>query len=598
MSLSFNLDNINTSDSDHEGDNEHLNTIVETETAGYGAKKKRISVAKENECSSKRSKQCLRVEQQSFKAGIDNASFENSLLGKSHEVFKTNIDTTSSNHDNFIETLYGKTKEQMRSCYEMGYFWLEKCHVTMHQMTKTGSVESSRKKWALVNVVYSEKTIKSHQESKENYRMNSVTTETMDAEIVSDADVCCFCRVNMYEDNAEPSNTYHIDLPEIESFDGNIDHVACLHCKKKRSDLSLLLGLLRFCQDIVLIKSCYVLVDMNNELTDLILTVTFPYWFLLDVTASGKRIILPSWMSSTRKKCNVLHPSTQCLLSLIQSDWTKLDHRMVQKVKYQHQDQETSKLPPITLFPSQLTLEEIYKSMRSNKTYGSNDFASQEQPKNERGLNYYRIHNILSLTLIPVDIWETHIGPFLRAKELYLIRCECKYLFGALARVVPGFKPSIHLYRHQVSSLLWMRRRERKLITERNCLDFVTPLYLLPDQYDCVVDDDYHRAVTGGRTSRLTIRKPSSLSKSSYSLQNPSSDIHGYSSENLTYMYEYIRLDQLTGKQVLSVTGSLASRQVASGGLLCDDPGLGGSLKSVYLFAIVVLNLFISKFCR
>lgn len=43
-------------------------------------------------------------------------------------------------------------------------------------------------------------------------------------------------------------------------------------------------------------------------------------------------------------------------------------------------------------------------------------------------------------------------------------------------------------------------------------------------------------------------------------------------------IYEDVRIDQLTGKQILTSTENVASRDVARGGLLCDDPGLGKTI--------------------
>lgn len=540
--------------------------------------RKNMSVQAIDDYPSKKLKHCSKEEIQNLEVGFEGSCMGNSLLDVSYELPETNVDDSKpSTQDDVIELLYGKTEQEMKSCYEMGYFCLEKCRVVMHRM-KPARCVNVVKEWEQVNVTYGKKLIEQVDEFMESSSTKSSALEVAEQDMSNDANYCSFCQVNVYERNSVPTKMYHIDLPEIESFDGNVDHVNCLRCKKKRPDLSLLLGMLRFCQEIVVIKSCYVLLDSSNEFADFIITVTFPYWFLLDDTKSGQRTILPSSLPSF-KSCHVLHPSTQCLLSLVRSDWKKLEDHMLQKVNNQRRlEQKSSSLPTITLFPTRLALEEVYKSMRSDKQVELNLHSVRKQPTND--LNETSAHSI------PIEIWETRIAPFLRAKSLDTLRCTCKYFFGSLAHVVPGLRPSIRLYRHQIASLLWMRQRETKLITEQDCLqtnESSTASYLSPEQYDYTEDDDYHRVVTGGCTARLAVRKLSSLSESSNSLSmqqtadasHPMQGVPLNASEKVTYIYEEIRIDQLNGKEVLTPTENLASREVARGGLLCDDPGLG-----------------------
>jgi hypothetical protein len=125
------------------------------------------------------------------------------------------------------------------------------------------------------------------------------------------------------------------------------------------------------------------------------------------------------------------------------------------------------------------------------------------------------------------------IAPYFRATDLAALRCTCRPMYQMLQAVVPGLR--LQLCQHQVTSLSWMRSRESSLFrTEIDCLQRSTN------------HDDIHRAVSGGSTVLLRRRDGSWT----------------------------IRLDTLSGNEVLMEKCRSLPRRIARGGLLCDDPVL------------------------
>ena len=196
-----------------------------------------------------------------------------------------------------------------------------------------------------------------------------------------------------------------------------------------------------------------------------------------------------------------------------------------------------------TMFPSKLTLEELYLRIRSAPVIDE---------------SAAMIEHTSQLTSLPQDVLITYLAPFLRARSLDALRGSCRFLHCTLRAIVPGLR--LHLYKHQVRSLEWMRRRETEELSEELVFEFDS----IANEEE-TVGGDMHRAVTGGASTCLRLHPSSCASRKAY------------------------RIDQQTGREISfkSMTRGCfgLSRHVARGGLLCDDPGLG---KTITVFAIIL----------
>jgi hypothetical protein len=269
------------------------------------------------------------------------------------------------------------------------------------------------------------------------------------------------------------------------------------------------------------------------------------------------RSIVPSDSGSPKKKMRAakpLPPCTQLLLSIVRSDWKFLETRMKSLMQedssefgrssmYQMRRDGTLTKMKRTMFPETLTLEELYLQVRG---VSINDELTAETEHSSR------------LTVLPQDVLVTYLAPFLRARSLEALRLTCKFLHSTLRAVVPGLK--LQLYKHQIRSLEWMRRRETQDLSEELILDFDSSVHRVEG-----VNGDMHRAVTGGASTCLRLHSNSRASRKAF------------------------RIDQRTGREIsfeTTPTGSFAlSRHVARGGLLCDDPGLG---KTITVLALIL----------
>jgi hypothetical protein len=237
--------------------------------------------------------------------------------------------------------------------------------------------------------------------------------------------------------------------------------------------------------------------------------------------------MLPLNNVSSRKKTvtKPLPPSAQLLLSILRSDWGFLEKQMT-KLEQTEPDGSVAR-EQRTMFPRKLSLEELYLRLRGVTT--SELDAETTSPS--------------LLTSLPQDILTTKIAPFLRACSVDALRRSCKLFHHNLRSFVPGLK--LRLYSHQIRSLEWMRRRETRELSEEDVLDAESKLFGAES-----VRGDMHRAITGGATTCLRLRKTG----------------------------EALRIDQQTGMEIRCERGKALSRQIARGGLLCDDPGLGKTI--------------------
>ena len=171
------------------------------------------------------------------------------------------------------------------------------------------------------------------------------------------------------------------------------------------------------------------------------------------------------------------------------------------------------------------------------------------------------------LTSLPFDILQRKVvQPYFDASTLASLRSTCRYMYHSLRSIVPGL--NLQLYNHQVNSLQWMRQRETSRIrNESDCFDDDLNTSSIYNE-----TSDIHRAITGGASVKLCTNPLVNLS-------------HPLCNER---QHEVIYIDPYTGLEILpnDIKKLLELRRnVACGGLLCDDPGLG---KTITVLALIL----------
>lgn len=342
------------------------------------------------------------------------------------------------------------------------------------------------------------------------------------------------------------------------AFDGTIGDSChsggCCSLKSNRSDAALMVGLALTCESIgqIRILSFQIILRSlegkdNGEHEEsairaaLLITFSIPTLHKLNERSNTK----------SKRVFKALPPSVQLLYTILRSDWDHMEKEMFRlrnpirvddKLSYQIRSDGTVLQERISLFPAKLSLQELYVRIRGTS-------------------NHSFLHRKVSLELespltsVPEDVLVTHIAPFLRAKALDSLRCSCSQLHESLQAVVPGMK--LRLFKHQISSLCCMRRREILELSEEKCL--------AQTYSNLFQGGDMHRALSGGATVCLQSRK------------------------NRKVRY---RIDQQYGKPCPTnpmgsqgASNFFLTRKAARGGLLCDEPGLG---KSVTVLSLIL----------
>jgi len=409
-------------------------------------------------------------------------------------------------------------------------------------------------------------------------------------------------------------------------YDGTIRETKCQLCSngKQRSDAALMLGLSLLSQDLGHIVIQSIKVGLYSDRTSSVMATDNANKSSLNGTRKGKACLLITFwcreilnnsldsphherrqffQHATDKR--LLHPATQSIMSIMSSDWKEYDAKIaelsslsssIEKVTHSKTmgvahgmnasndndrmnkndaNRQTRLNPPVSFFPSKMNLEDVF--LRISGVSSASMISNPEFDSGRRnGAN-------CRLVMLPRDVLCHNIGQYLRAKSLDSLRCTCKQLHWALKAVVPGLK--LRLYSHQIKSLMWMRGREARQITEdnlcyndnRNCRHHLSrqrrhdqEIQTMTDWIKDTPDGDAHRAATGGGTVALCPRRTRGT--------EDSFDVTPVRISQLDHS-EIVRKrrnynEAGNGMRSRIVEDPLA-RKVARGGLLCDDPGLG-----------------------
>jgi hypothetical protein len=364
-----------------------------------------------------------------------------------------------------------------------------------------------------------------------------------------------------------------------------------------------------------------------------------------EITGIDLQIQKRRFFQNTTKQ--LLHPATQLIMSIMSSDWNEYDAKIAELCSLSllgeygaeknihntdtvDDDGCSSKssnnrssvqriqqrIPSISFFPSKMNLEDVFQRIsgvsssllisdpkfdlerRKNiespveienlkRDGNGKDLADSESQDQSDWNNCSNVAASARLTTLPGDVLCHNIGQYLRAKSLDSLRCTCKHLHWTLRAVVPGLK--LRLYTHQIKSLMWMRGRESKRITEDDLLQAQTHRHRrrqgtnetqsMTQWIKHTPDGDVHRAATGGGTVVLC---PQRWQKRDVVHDGSDADAHKNAAPVRVSQFDHSEVmeSRKFNRRSAIIDGRSGgdnplARKVARGGLLCDDPGLG-----------------------
>lgn len=492
---------------------------------------------------------------------------------------------------------------------EMGFFILQDTYISL---CGTNAVLSANE-WLSVDFI------------KENLKDGVPTankkrkTDSDDSALVQSSpleknvQICPRCNLILHTDqgsNEVSSNGLQFRYSPLCSFDGTMADISlCNHHQlernkrqqSKRSDSALLIGNVLKCQEEgytrierfeVLImgdggqganssdqgdNNCTVALPekrmKNNDCisheqirVSMVITVSLPYLERMSKIIKSDESVgyhqidhYDDYLSTNSRSFD---PHGRLFFSLIRSDWDWLDMEKRRLANSKVCGKNSKTVVPMalcetkSLFPDSLSLEELYTRIRGASIPQVASFIDIKFEEYAWGGSRNCVAGNLSL---PDEVLQSQLSQFLRAKSLHDLRVTCRYMHQVLRSVVPGMK--LKLFPHQVRSLHWMRTRESNSITE----DYA--MMCGPNNIGCdeVLSGDLFRSITAGGIVSVAKRRQRGARRRFWQINSWSGTCSKHSNERIRTVAR--------------------CRNVARGGLLCDDPGLG---KTITILSLIL----------
>ena len=422
------------------------------------------------------------------------------------------------------------------------------------------------------------------------------------------------------DDNASPSCGWlMMDSSSIVRFDGTIRDAKCVPQSspsakntddgddENRSDAALLMGLILNCQDLGLVKitKCSIALhgrdgpkeqhgrnstdgsapnqnDAGQYRASIVVTLSVDLVANRSFATSSTSHAKPPAKKRARRSSSLsmssksplkgrtrgeIPTTMQLLFSMMRCDFSRMNAHMETQLELKRSfsvDDESAVAERRSIFPKTLCLDELYQRIRgasSRTTDGDGLYASRKKAfmadVGDRSCSPFS-----DPALLPNEVIVVHISVFLRAESLCNLRCASSRLNKLLRAVVPGLK--LRLFKHQINSLDWMRKREIKGLNEADTLHDHGIGFDTVGGEDALVGGDFHRAASGGASILLS---------------------RGDGNAALDSGSTTVRINGRTGVVIDSKSLSHIGRlkKFARGGLLCDDPGLGKTISVLSL---------------